>query len=72
MPATTNLPVPMRALLAGARRKQPALLHLIQELVRAESPSDDKAAVNVCVALAAAHAKALGGARQASSPEEFR
>jgi len=61
MPATTNLPVPMRALLAGARRKQPALLHLIQELVRAESPSDDKAAVNVCVALAAAHAKALGG-----------
>jgi glutamate carboxypeptidase len=61
MPATTELPVPMRALLAGARRKQPTLLDLIQELVRAESPSDDKAAVNACVALAAAHAKALGG-----------
>jgi len=51
----------MRALLAGARRKQSDLLDLIQQLVRAESPSDDKAAVDVCVALAAAHAKALGG-----------
>jgi glutamate carboxypeptidase len=61
MRVTTDLPVPMRALLAGARRKQPALLDLIQQLVRAESPSDDKAAVNACVALAAAQAKALGG-----------
>jgi glutamate carboxypeptidase len=51
----------MRALLAGARRKQPALLNLIQNLVRVESPSDDKAAVDACVALAAAHAKSLGG-----------
>jgi glutamate carboxypeptidase len=51
----------MRALLAGARRKQPALLDLIQKLVRAESPSDDKAAVDACIALAADHAKALGG-----------
>jgi glutamate carboxypeptidase len=53
--------VPMRALLAGARRKQSALLHLAQQLVAAESPSDGKAAVDVCVALVAAHAKALGG-----------
>jgi glutamate carboxypeptidase len=51
----------MRALLAGARRKQPALLNLIQQLVRMESPSDNKSAVDACVALAAAHAKALGG-----------
>jgi glutamate carboxypeptidase len=51
----------MRALLAGARRKQSALLHLAQQLVAAESPSDGKAAVDVCVALVAAHAKALGG-----------
>ena len=51
----------MRALLAGARRKQPALLELIQKLVHVESPSDDKAAVDACVALAAAHAKSLGG-----------
>jgi len=52
----------LRRAAAGRRPPQAAaLLHLIQELVRAESPSDDKAAVNVCVALAAAHAKALGG-----------
>ncbi len=51
----------MRALLAGARRKQRALLDLIQQLVRAESPSDDKAAVDACIALAAVHAKTLGG-----------
>jgi glutamate carboxypeptidase len=51
----------MRALLAGARRKQSALLDLIQNLVRVESPSDDKAGVDACVALVAAHSKSLGG-----------
>jgi glutamate carboxypeptidase len=51
----------MRALLAGARRKQSALVDLIRTLVLAESPSDDKAAVDACMALAAAHAKGLGG-----------
>ncbi len=51
----------MRALLAGARRSQPALLQLLRRLVLAESPSDDKAAVDACVELAAVHAKALGG-----------
>ena len=51
----------MRALLAGARRKEPALLDLTRELVLAESPSDAKAAVDACMALAAAQAKALGG-----------
>jgi glutamate carboxypeptidase len=51
----------MRALLAGARRKQPALVDFIRQLVLAESPSHDKAAVSACVALAAAHAKSLGG-----------
>jgi glutamate carboxypeptidase len=61
MPFSPNLPVPMRALLAGARRKQPALLELIQQLVRADSPSDDKSAVDACVALAEAHAKGVGG-----------
>jgi len=58
---TGNVPLPMRALLAGARRKEPALLDFAQKLVRAESPSDDKAAVDGCVALAAEQAKALGG-----------
>lgn len=51
----------MRALLAGARRKEPELLRMIQLLVRAESPSDDKAAVDACGALAAAQARSLGG-----------
>jgi glutamate carboxypeptidase len=55
-----DLLVPMRALLAGARRKEAALLDLAQALVRAESPSEEKAAVDACVALAAAQAKALG------------
>jgi glutamate carboxypeptidase len=60
MPTRPDLSIPMRALLAGARRKQPALLDLIRQLVRAESPSDDKAAVDACVALAAAQARAFG------------
>lgn len=51
----------MRALLAGARRKETALLRLIQNLVRAESPSDDKAAVDACGALVAARAAEAGG-----------
>jgi len=51
----------MRALLAGARRKQPQLLELTKKLVLAESPSDDKSAVDACMDLAAAHAKSLGG-----------
>ena len=51
---------PMRALLAGARRKQPALLQLLRRLVESESPSNDKSAVDACMALAASHAQALG------------
>lgn len=51
----------MRALLAGARRKEGAIVSLIQRLVRAESPSDVKAAVDECGALVAGCAKALGG-----------
>jgi glutamate carboxypeptidase len=61
MPVTPESPIPMRALLAGARRSQAGLLDLLRKLVLAESPSDDKKAVDACVALAAAHAKALGG-----------
>ncbi len=57
----TALPaLPMRAFLAGARRKQPELIAFTEALVRAESPSNDKAAVDACMALAAERARALG------------
>ncbi|MGA8668996.1 MAG: M20 family metallopeptidase [Terracidiphilus sp.] len=60
MSASSDPSIPMRALLAGARRKERALIDLTQKLVRVESPSDDKAAVDACVALVAAHAGGLG------------
>ncbi|MGD1063195.1 MAG: hypothetical protein ABR860_08030 [Terracidiphilus sp.] len=47
--------IPMRALLAGARRKESSLLDLTRKLVQAESPSDSKSAVDACVTLTAAH-----------------
>lgn len=53
--------VSMRALLAGARRKQTALIELARRLVLAESPSTDKVAVDRCVMLAAERARELGG-----------
>lgn len=61
MPVSDNPTVPMRALLAGSRRKETALLDLIQKLVRSESPSDEKAAVDACASLVAARVKELGG-----------
>ncbi len=51
----------MRALLAGARKKERALIDLARRLVLAESPSDNKEGVDACMNLAAAHAKTLGG-----------
>jgi len=51
----------MRALLAGARLKQSALVRLIETLVRQESPSNDKASVDACGALVISHARDLGG-----------
>jgi glutamate carboxypeptidase len=61
----------MRALLAGARRKEAALLALTRRLVLAESPSDDKGAVDACVALAATRAKELGGRVKLHRQSEF-
>jgi glutamate carboxypeptidase len=52
--------VPMRALLAGARRKQTALVDLARRLVEVESPSDAKAAVDACAAVAADYGRSLG------------
>jgi glutamate carboxypeptidase len=71
MPTDPDSYVPMRALLAGARRKLPAILSLTQQLVAAESPSDMKAAVDGCVALVAAHARALGGRVKLHKQREF-
>ena len=53
--------VPMRALLAGARRKLPELIEWTKKLVLAESPSENKVAVDGCVTLAADRARELGG-----------
>lgn len=55
------LTIPMRALLAGARRSEADLVELLGRLVKAESPSDDKAAVDDCVEIASTHAKSIGG-----------
>lgn len=71
MLARPDSPIPMRALLAGARRKESALLDLAQELVRAESPSDVKAAVDACVAITAAHVKSLGGRVKLHKQREY-
>ncbi len=61
MPVREESAVPMRALLAGARRKEAAIVERTRRLVAVESPSDDKAAVDACAALAATECKALGG-----------
>ena len=51
----------MRALLAGARRKQDELIALARKLVLAESPSDTKAAVDACGQFAIEHTRSLAG-----------
>jgi glutamate carboxypeptidase len=60
-PEAVESEFPMRALLAGSRRKEPQLLQLARKLVFAESPSDHKGAVDACVAIAADAARSLGG-----------
>jgi glutamate carboxypeptidase len=51
----------MRALLAGARGKQDALIQFARKLVLAESPSDTKSAVDECGMIVIKHARSLGG-----------
>jgi len=53
--------IPMRAFLAGARRKESALIELTRKLVLCESPSDSKADVDACAAIAADEIRARGG-----------
>jgi len=60
-PEAIDAEIPMRALLAGARRKESDLIELTRKLVVCESPSDSKAAVDACVAVAVGEIRARGG-----------
>ena len=48
-------------LLQAAQKDQSELLHFLRQMVEIESPSDDKAGVNRCVAFVAERCQALGG-----------
>jgi glutamate carboxypeptidase len=61
MPLPANSKISMRALLAGVRRKQSSLIAFARELVKVESPSDNKADVDACLRLAVSRARHLGG-----------
>ncbi len=61
----------MRALLAGARRKERELIRFTRELVECESPTDDKAAVDRCAALAAERLTAIGGKVKLHRQKQF-
>lgn len=71
MPSVGENLVPMRALLAGARRKQTAMVELTRKLVLAESPSSEKAAVDACMSMAAERAGELGGRVKIHRAREF-
>ncbi|HVW77804.1 MAG TPA: M20 family metallopeptidase [Alloacidobacterium sp.] len=49
------------SLLDASQKHTPSLLKTLREMVEIESPSDDKAAVDRCVAFVADHASRLGG-----------
>lgn len=61
----------MRGLLAGARRKESALLKKLQQLVTLESPSEDKAAVDRCITQVESWAKTLGGKVKRHKQKKF-
>jgi glutamate carboxypeptidase len=71
MVSNTGFDIPMRALLAGARRKERELVELIRRLVLVESPSDEKAAVDACSGVVAGHARELGGRVKVYRQREF-
>jgi len=71
MTKAAQLEIPVRGLLAGARRKEDSLVDFARALVQAESPSDEKAAVDGCVALATQRARALGGRVKVHRQREF-
>lgn len=63
--------VPMRALLAGARRKENDLLELTRRLVECESPSDTKDAVDNCAAVASEAIRERSGRVKLHSQREY-
>jgi glutamate carboxypeptidase len=60
-PGLIESEIPMRALLAGARRKESSLIALARKLVACESPSDSKSAVDACAAIIVDLVRAGGG-----------
>ncbi len=61
-------PIPMRALLARAEKKQRALIDRIRRLVLTESPSDGKKAVDACARALASEIR-IPGARITLKPQ---
>lgn len=53
-------PLPLRALLASARRAQQDMIRFTRRLVLSESPSNEKDALDACAAIIAARASSLG------------
>jgi len=70
-PFETSGPAPMRQLLAGLRARQGAMLGLLGALVRTESPTTDKAAVDAVGRLVARQWRRLG-ARVTPIPQRHR
>ena len=59
------------SLLQEIKKRQPQLLELLQSLVEVESPSDNKASVDRCMALAAAQSESLGGRVKTHRQRDF-
>src|SRR5271165_2440317 len=55
-----------RDLSGAVRKRQPQMLKMMAELVRLESPTEDRAAVNRCVTVVEGWIKASGGKRERS------
>src|ERR1700739_2485620 len=70
MPAKSNIYV-SEITPAKLQQRQAELLALLQAVVEVESPSDDKAAVDRCIDLAAGRAESLGGRVRRHRQREF-
>jgi glutamate carboxypeptidase len=66
-----RLPIPMRALLAGARKREQALIDRTRRLVLIESPSDNRNAVDACARAAASEARAIDARVSLKAQRDF-